>query len=145
MLHGLEYAGMKFGDVVVIQGAGGLGIYAAAVAADKGASKVISIDGQTPRLTMAKNCGATDVIDMHEFGTPDARVARVRELTDGRGADIVVEVVGIAAATLEGLDMVRVNGDGAASDQPECLGINLGDDQWITRQVALAVCRCQVL
>ena len=37
-------------------------------------------------------------------------VTRVKELTDGRGADIVVEVVGIAAATLEGLDMVRFNG-----------------------------------
>ena len=48
VLHGLEYADMKFGDVVVIQGAGGLGIYAAAVAAEKGASRVISIDGQTP-------------------------------------------------------------------------------------------------
>jgi len=34
----------------------------------------------------------------------------VKELTDGRGADIVVEVVGIAAATLEGLNMVRING-----------------------------------
>ena len=33
VLHGLEYADMKFGDVVVIQGAGGLGIYACAVAA----------------------------------------------------------------------------------------------------------------
>src|SRR5204862_384624 len=50
VLHGLEYAEMKFGDVVVIQGAGGLGIYAAAVAAEKGASKVISIDGQKHRL-----------------------------------------------------------------------------------------------
>jgi len=37
-------------------------------------------------------------------------VGRVRELTDGRGADIVVEVVGLAAATVEGLDMVRLNG-----------------------------------
>jgi threonine dehydrogenase-like Zn-dependent dehydrogenase len=110
VLHGLEYSGMRFGDVIVIQGAGGLGIYAAAVAAEKGASKVISIDGQTPRLAMAKNCGATDLIDMHEFPTPQARVARVKELTDGRGADIVVEVVGIASATVEGLDMVRVNG-----------------------------------
>ena len=35
---------------------------------------------------------------------------QVRELTDGRGADIVVEVVGLAAATVEGLDMVRLNG-----------------------------------
>ena len=48
VLHGIEYSDMKFGDTVVIQGAGGLGIYAAAVAAEKGASKVISIDKQTP-------------------------------------------------------------------------------------------------
>src|SRR5947208_8270961 len=101
---------MQFGDVVVIQGADGLGIYAAAIAAEKGASKVISIDKQPLRLDFAKKCGATDVIDMNELPTPEARVQRVKDLTDGRGADIVVEVVGIAAATLEGLDMVRVNG-----------------------------------
>ncbi len=70
VLHGLEYADMKFGDVVVIQGAGGLGIYAAAVAAEKGASRVISIDGQTLRLELARKCGATDVIDMNELKTP---------------------------------------------------------------------------
>jgi threonine dehydrogenase-like Zn-dependent dehydrogenase len=95
---------------VAIQGAGGLGIYAAAVAAEKGAAKVISIDGQAHRLELARKCGATDVIDMNEFKTPDARIQRVRELTEGRGADVVVEVVGIAAATVEGLDMVRING-----------------------------------
>jgi threonine dehydrogenase-like Zn-dependent dehydrogenase len=50
------------------------------------------------------------VIDMTEFPTPAARVQRVKDLTDGRGADIVVEVVGVAAATVEGLDMVRING-----------------------------------
>jgi threonine dehydrogenase-like Zn-dependent dehydrogenase len=110
VLHGIEHADMKFGDVVVIQGAGGLGIYAAAVAAEKGASRVISIDRQGPRLELARRCGATDVIDMNELPTPQARVERVRALTDGRGADVVVEVVGIAAATLEGLDMVRING-----------------------------------
>src|SRR5438093_433644 len=42
--------------------------------------------------------------------SPEARVQRVKDLTDGRGADVVVEVVGIAAATVEGLDMVRFNG-----------------------------------
>jgi L-iditol 2-dehydrogenase len=62
------------------------------------------------RLKLARQCGATDVIDTNELTTPDARVQRVKELTDGRGADVVVEVVGIAAATLEGLDMVRLNG-----------------------------------
>ncbi len=68
----------------------------------KGASKVISIDGQTPRLELARKCGATDVIDMNDFTTSEARVRRVKEGTDGRGADIVLEVVGIAAATVEG-------------------------------------------
>ena len=110
VLDGLERAHMRFGDTVVIQGAGGLGIYAAAVAAEKGAARVISIDGQAPRLELARQCGATDVIDMNAYPTPAARIERVKELTDGRGADVVVEVVGIAAATVEGLDMVRING-----------------------------------
>ena len=111
VLHGIEYAEMKFGDVVVIQGAGGLGIYAAAVAAEKGAvARSSRSTASRTRLALARQCGATDVIDMNEYPTPEARVARVKELTDGRGADIVVEVVGIAAATVEGLDMVRLNG-----------------------------------
>src|SRR2546427_11614586 len=54
VLHGLEYSGMQFGDVVAIQGAGGLGIYTAAIAAEKGASKVISIDKQPLRLNFAR-------------------------------------------------------------------------------------------
>lgn len=110
VLFGLERAGMRMGDRVVIQGAGGLGIFAASVAAEKGASRVISIDGQTPRLELARKCGATDVIDMNEYPSAEERVARVKELTDDIGADIVVEVVGVAAATEEGLDMVRTNG-----------------------------------
>ncbi|MEX0761250.1 MAG: zinc-binding dehydrogenase [Dehalococcoidia bacterium] len=110
VLFALEEAQVKFGDTVVIQGAGGLGIYATAVAADKGASQVIVIDGQPSRLSLAEQCGATATINIGDFPTPEARVARVRELTGSIGADVVVEVVGLAAATYEGLDMVRVNG-----------------------------------
>jgi threonine dehydrogenase-like Zn-dependent dehydrogenase len=110
VLYGIEQAGMRTGDRVVIQSAGGLGIFAAAVAAEKGASRVISIDGQTPRLELALQCGATDIIDLKEHETAESRIARVKELTDDIGADIVVEVVGVAAATEEGLEMVRTNG-----------------------------------
>lgn len=110
VMFGLERANMDFGDTVVIQGAGGLGTFATAVAAEKGASKVIVIDGQQPRLDLVMKCGATDTISIMDYPTPESRVERVRELTHGVGADIVVEVVGIAAATLEGLDMVRTNG-----------------------------------
>lgn len=110
VLFGLERAKMDFGDTVVVQGAGGLGIYATAVAAEKGASRVIVIDGQPPRLDLAMKCGATDTLSIAEYPTADSRVERVRELTHGVGADVVVEVVGIPSATLEGLDMVRANG-----------------------------------
>ncbi|MDP6666342.1 MAG: zinc-binding dehydrogenase [Dehalococcoidia bacterium] len=106
----IHQGALKFGDTVVVQGAGGLGIYATAVAADAGASRVIVIDGQPARLDLARLCGATDTIDLREFGTPESRVSRVHELTSGVGADVVVEVVGVAAATLEGLDMVRGGG-----------------------------------
>ena len=110
VMFGLERAKMDFGDTVVIQGAGGLGIYATAVASEKGASKVIVIDGQQPRLDLAMKCGATDTISLVDYPTPQARVERVKELTQGVGADVVMEVVGIPSATLEGLDMVRFNG-----------------------------------
>ena len=110
VMFGLERAKMDFGDTVVIQGAGGLGIFATAVAAEKGASKVIVVDGQQPRLDLAMQCGATNTVSMTDYPTSQSRVERVMELTNGVGADVVVEVVGIAAALLEGLDMVRVNG-----------------------------------
>jgi threonine dehydrogenase-like Zn-dependent dehydrogenase len=110
VLFGMERARVHFGDTVVIQGAGGLGIYATAVARDMGASQVIVIDGQPGRLEMARKCGATSTISMRDFPTAESRVARVMELTSGIGADVVVEVVGVAAATIEGIDMVRQNG-----------------------------------
>jgi threonine dehydrogenase-like Zn-dependent dehydrogenase len=110
VLDGLEKADLRFGDTVVIQGAGGLGLSGAAIAAEKGASQVIVIDGLTPRLELARQCGATETIDMKDHPTAEDRIERVRELTQGRGADVVVEVVGVPAATLEGLEMVRTAG-----------------------------------
>ena len=110
VLFGLERVRVHFGDTVVVQGAGGLGIYATAVAHDMGASQVIVIDGQAERLEMAVKCGATSTILMSDYPQPGDRVERVKELTGGIGADVVVEVVGIAAAAIEGLDMVRING-----------------------------------
>ena len=110
VMMGIHLADVDDGDTVVVQGAGGLGIYATAIAAETGASQVIVIDGQRARLDLAMRCGATSTIDLTEYDTPQARVDRVRELTGGVGADKAIEVVGVASATLEGLDMIRTGG-----------------------------------
>ncbi|MBM3133249.1 MAG: zinc-binding dehydrogenase, partial [Chloroflexi bacterium] len=110
VIYGLEKIGLGFGETIVIQGAGGLGINATAVAREMGAHKVIVIDGIADRLSLARAFGADEVIDMKEYKTPDARIGRVLELTGFRGADVVAEFVGTPAAIPEGLAMLGSGG-----------------------------------
>jgi threonine dehydrogenase-like Zn-dependent dehydrogenase len=107
---GLQKAGLRYGDTVVVQGAGGLGLNAIAVAKEMGADSVIAIDGVPSRLELAKRFGADAVIDINVSTTPMDRVAQVKSLTGGRGGDVVVEVVGIPEALAEGIQMVRDGG-----------------------------------
>ena len=110
VIYGLQQANLRMGDSVVIQGAGGLGINATAAAREMGAGQVIVIDGQSSRLELANQCGADHAIDIKEYTTPESRVERVKQLTEGRGADIVVEVVGYPQVVPEGLEMLRRGG-----------------------------------
>ena len=110
MIYGLQQSGMRMGDNVVIQGAGGLGINATAAAKEMGAGQVIVIDGQAGRLDLAVQCGADETVDITEYTTPESRVERVKGLTEGRGADVVLEVVGYPQVVPEGLEMLRRGG-----------------------------------
>jgi len=110
VIYGLEKVQFSFGETIAIQGAGGLGIYATAVARDMGAKKVIVIDGIDERLELAKAFGADEVIDMKEYKEPYERSGRVKELTDGWGADVVAELVGFPRVVPEGLDMLGNGG-----------------------------------
>ncbi len=78
------------GDTVAVIGCGGVGDAAIAGAALAGARTVIAVDLDPRKLAWAKGFGATHTIDA---GSEDV-VERVRELTDGFGADVVVEAVG---------------------------------------------------
>ncbi len=106
VIQGLLEANLRFGETVVIQGAGGLGLYATAVAREMGASKVIVIDGIDSRLSLAKAMGADELIDIRQFPDGQTRVAQVKKLTEGWGADLVVEVVGIPDVMPEGVRMM---------------------------------------
>jgi len=110
VLYGLSQAGVKLGDTVVVQGAGGLGTNACAVAKEMGAERVIVIDGMADRLELAKQFGADDTINISELPDPMARIQKVMELTGGRGGDVVGEFVGLAAAVPEGIAMTRQGG-----------------------------------
>jgi threonine dehydrogenase-like Zn-dependent dehydrogenase len=108
--YGLRMAGFGMGDTLVVQGAGGLGINACAVAKEMGADRVIVIDGLADRLALAKQFGADETIDITQYPDAGARLGRVMELTGGRGADVVGEFVGLAAVVPEGIQMVRNGG-----------------------------------
>ena len=58
----------------------------------------------------AEQFGADHTINIQEFNTPETRVRRVWELTEGRGADVVVELVGRAELLAEGIDMLSNGG-----------------------------------
>jgi len=109
MIYSLHKVGIMLGDTVVIQGAGGLGLYGAAVAKEMGAAQVISLDRWDHRLEMAKAFGADVTVNVEK--TPRAqRLDMIRDLTRGVGADLVVEVCGTPEVVDEGLRMARVGG-----------------------------------
>lgn len=106
VMYGLERVDQQLGDHVVVQGAGALGLYAVAVAKARGATQVIAIDAVPERLELAAAFGADAVIDIAATPNAKERIKAVRRLTDGQGADVVVEVVGHPAAIEEGLQML---------------------------------------
>ncbi len=109
-LHGVERTGIGLRDIVVVQGAGPVGIAALAVAKSAGASQVIVIGAPKHRLEMAKRFGADHIVDIEQVRTPAERLAAIRELTRGYGADVVLECVGIPSAVVEGMEMCRDGG-----------------------------------
>jgi S-(hydroxymethyl)mycothiol dehydrogenase len=78
------------GDSVAVIGCGGVGDAAIAGARLAGASPIIAIDRDAKKLQMATELGATHTIDASKVDAVEA----VQELTDGFGADVVVDAVG---------------------------------------------------
>lgn len=108
--EGLLRAGVREGDYVVVQGAGGLGLNATAMAKDMGAHKVIVLDRLDNRLSLAEEFGADHTINIEEWNTAEARRECVWELTEGRGADIAIELVGRAELLVEGISYLTNGG-----------------------------------
>ena len=110
VMHGYDRLGaIKDHETVVIQGSGPLGNFATAVAKDHGAKKVLVIGAPGHRLKVSQKMGADDVLNIDDVGDPKDRRAWVHDHTDGRGADVVIQVANNAAVP-EGLTLLRDGG-----------------------------------
>lgn len=99
-------SGEVAGKSVAIIGCGPIGLMAAGVAKAAGASKVIAFDLNDYRLDLAKQMGATDLINSKN--TDPLKAAE--EITNGNGVDVVCEMSGHPAAMNQGFKMVTNGG-----------------------------------
>jgi S-(hydroxymethyl)glutathione dehydrogenase/alcohol dehydrogenase len=90
---GVEWADVKGGETVAVFGCGPVGLMAQKCAWVRGAERVIGLDIEPYRLEMAKRSANAEVINAKE-GDP---VEAIRALTDGRGADVCIDAVGMEA------------------------------------------------
>jgi len=106
VLHGVEEANVKLGDTVAIIGSGPVGLLHLLTVKKIGAEKTIIIDLVDERLNFAERLGADETINAGRENV----VERVRQLTRGYGADIVIEAIGLPATWEQALKLVRKGG-----------------------------------
>jgi S-(hydroxymethyl)mycothiol dehydrogenase len=86
----MNTGGVGRGDSVAVIGCGGVGCAAIAGARLAGATRIIGVDIDERKLTWARQLGATDTVDSRSEDPVEA----IRSLTDGFGADVVIDAVG---------------------------------------------------
>lgn len=106
VLNGQELVNVKLGDTVVVIGAGPIGCMHVEVARIRGATTVIHVEINPERLRQAKAFKADAYVD----ASAEAPVQRVRELTGGRGADVVIVACPAKAAQTQAIEMAAVRG-----------------------------------
>ncbi|MGC0313331.1 NAD(P)-dependent alcohol dehydrogenase [Kitasatospora acidiphila] len=111
------------GHTLAVFGAGGVGLAAVMAARLTAATRIIAVDLRPARLELARELGATDIVDAHE---QDA-VAAIEDLTDGHGADRALEASGALPALRQAVTALAVGGVlGVAGAPPQ--GTELGLD-----------------
>jgi threonine dehydrogenase-like Zn-dependent dehydrogenase len=99
----------RFDDTVVVLGVGPLGMCFLMKSRMLGAGTIIAVDLSDYRLNFAKRLGADHIVNAGK--TPQAdRLQIVKDLTHGRGADMVIECAGVPQAVPEALEMLRPSG-----------------------------------
>lgn len=94
------------GKTVAVVGDGAVGLLAVLAAQQLGAQRIIAMSRHEPRQRLAREFGATDIVDARG----DDGVAAIKELTDGLGAHSVVEAVGTQESMMQAIGATRPGG-----------------------------------
>jgi L-iditol 2-dehydrogenase len=102
-LHAVEMTPVSLDDTAVVVGAGMVGLFVIQALRAAGCGKVVAVDIDPDRLDMAKRLGADIICQPDELEENNT----VKGMTDGRGADVAFEVVGVASAVKTAVKAVR--------------------------------------
>jgi len=131
-VHAVHLTPFTAGDTAVVVGCGMIGQLTIQAAKAAGFAQVVGVDVDDARLAVAQSAGADAVLNSRTSDVP----AEVRALTNGRGADAVLEAVGMTAPIQTAISAVRKGGTvtliGNFSGQ-----IDLPLQQVVTRQIRL--------
>ncbi|MBZ5960789.1 2,3-butanediol dehydrogenase [Leuconostoc gelidum subsp. gasicomitatum] len=105
-VQAVKEGGLRFGEKVVIFGAGPIGVLVAAAAKAAGATKIVAVDLSEVRLNKALEMGATDIINPSQV---DDTVAAIKNIIPG-GADVSFEVAGVQPTFEQAIDATRPRG-----------------------------------
>src|ERR671928_272226 len=104
--RGADAACVKPGKTVAVVGDGAVGLLGVLSAKQMGAERIIAMSRHEPRQQLAREFGATDVVT--ERG--DEGVARIKDLTNGLGAQSVIEAVGTQESMMQAIRATRPGG-----------------------------------
>ncbi len=104
--HGVELAGVEFGDKVCVVGIGPVGLMAVAAAALRGASYIYAVGTRPNCVEAAKKYGATDIISYRDGDIAE----QILEKTSGRGVDRVVVAGGDCSTFEQAVKMLKPGG-----------------------------------
>lgn len=107
-LHALNRARLRSGESVAVFGAGGLGVSAIQLARARGANRVFAVDINPRKLAFAAELGAVPV---NPVGADP--VAAIQDLTEGRGVDVALELIGLPLTMEQAVRSLAIKGRAA--------------------------------
>jgi len=126
-----DAANVKPGSTVVVVGDGAVGLLAVLSAKQMGAKRIIAMSRHSSRQKLARDFGATEIVT--ERG--DEGVTRIKELTNGIGADCVLECVGTQQSMMQAINSARPGGYISYVGMPH--GVTLNGEQLFFSHVHL--------